>query len=139
MSRKKEQVRKSKERKISPTQAGVFARMRKGLGRIEWMQRAKSPKPNTYVGTLVDRENRKGRPMLIHDSKAKGTFYGNLKQAYKFGPAFPNKDRRDKVSRAKSAQDRAKRADEKRERTIVRKRLFQRIADWFRNIFKSKK
>lgn len=61
----------------------------------DWDRANAAGKSETSMDTLRKRYTRRGRPVLIHDTAKDGTFVGNLKEHYKFGPAFNNKDRRE--------------------------------------------
>lgn len=101
------------------------------LKKGEWNV-AKSCDPKTTALKQI----RRGRPTLIHDSSRMGTFRGNLKETFKFGPAFPNTDRKvklgNKVPTAKAAQVIEKKQVEK----VKRVKRWGWLRRFFNRIFK---
>lgn len=122
---KKEQERNA--RKPVPARRIEIAERLRKLNITSWAERNRTPRAGTKSETLGKKHIRKGRPTVIY-SKRK-PFVGNLKQAFKFGSTFSNKDRRSM----------SKRSEKSVGRTIKRKRWFQRLRNWFVSLFKKKK
>jgi len=97
-----------------------------------------APKLTGSVDTHARRWGRRGRPTLIHDSYRKGTFRGNLKKVYKFGPAFMNLDRKDmkvKVAPREDAVERVENDPESPNQYTIG--FWGRIWKWVVSLFKT--
>ena len=94
---KKAQIREAKKREMSPVQRDVVAKMKKGLDKIGWHIANRTRRPKSSRITKDRNFQRQGRPTLIHSSYNGSTFVGDVKEHFRFGPAFDNKDRRRKL------------------------------------------
>ena len=97
----------------------------------EW-NKAKGPSAKTEA----KKQLRAGSPTLIHDTARKGTFRGNLKETYKFGPAFSNADRKIKVSNKVPVEKFNKIVEKKTQAAVKKARFWGGIRNWWINLFK---
>lgn len=108
----------------------MIDQMKKG----EWNV-AKGPNPKTTALKKI----RLGRPTLIHDSSRLGTFIGNLKETYKFGPAFQNTDRKVRMSNKATAAKASNFIEQKEIAKIKRVGFWNRIRAFFAKLMKGGK
>lgn len=128
----KKQQKRDAVKPIPVKRTKIAERLR---GLEDWNTRNRALKSKADNSTLAKNFIRKGRPTLLV-SPSRKPFVGNLKQRFKFGPAFSNKDRRKMVM--PWVKNKAKAVEDSTGKTLKRKRLIRRIWNWIVSLFKKK-